>query len=362
MAVQQEWVEIGQRVREARLAAKLSQEELGRRLGLDRTMIAKVEAGTRRIDAVELARLGAGLGVPLDYFLSERPAVLSRRAVLLEEEATEASRGSFRLESALVSWLHDVRQLRSLGVLDGRPMLRYPGKVDSSAAARKAASWLRDRLGTGSEPIDSLVKAGEDAGLFITVTDLPGDGASVRDDDLAVAVVSRHGDPGRRRATAAHELGHLILGDEYSSDLGVHASRAARETVIDAFAAEFLLPATVIRAAVQSFGRGVLIRLAATYRTSWSLAVRQAVRAEVLHRADAASWLPQTPTRAELLDATGWTPQPDLEWIRVPPTYAHAVLEARRRHLITTVRAVEMMRGQIEEADLPSLDDEDITP
>jgi transcriptional regulator with XRE-family HTH domain/Zn-dependent peptidase ImmA (M78 family) len=362
MTVHQEWAGIGQRVREARLAARLSQDELGRRLGLDRTMVAKIEAGARRIDAVELARLGACLDLSLDYFLSERPPVLSRRAGLLEEEATEAGRGSFRLEAALTSWLRDVRQMRSLGVLQPGPILGYPGHVDSEGAAREAADWLRGRFGIGRDPVESMMKACQDAGLHVAVTDLPGDGASVRDDDLAVAVVGRLGDPGRRRATAGHELGHLVLGDEYSSDLGVHASRAGREAVIDAFAAEFLLPAAVISASGQDFGRETLVRIAATYRTSWSLAVRQAVHAGALRPNAASAWLPQKPTRSELLDATGWTPQPDLEWIRVPPGYAHAVLEARRLHLITTARAVELLRGQIEEADLPPLDDEDVTP
>ncbi|MFD0743644.1 helix-turn-helix domain-containing protein [Phytohabitans flavus] len=350
---QTEWVGIGQRVREARLAANLSQDELGRRIGLDRTMIAKIEAGTRRIDAVELVRLGECLDLPLDHFLYEPPVVLSRRAALLEEEATEAGRESFRLEAELVSWLRDVRQMQTSGVLETSPISVYGGKADSEGAAREAASWLRGQLGNGNEPIESLIKACQDAGLLIAVVDLPGDGASTLDGDLAVAVVSRLGDPGRRRTTAAHELGHLVLGDEYSSDLGVHASRAGREAVIDAFAAEFLLPAHVIAGAGLAFGRDRLIQLAATYRTSWSLAVRQAVHAGVLDEGEAVSWLPQRPTRAELLDATGWTPQPDLEWIRVPPSYAHAVLEARRRHLITTARAVELMRGQVEEADFP---------
>src|SRR5689334_4571422 len=111
MAEQQEWVGVGQRVREARIAARLSQEELGRRMGLDRSMVAKVESGVRRIDAVELARLGSILGLPLDHFLVERPAVLSRRSALVEEEASEVGRASLLLEAALTSWLRDVRQM-----------------------------------------------------------------------------------------------------------------------------------------------------------------------------------------------------------------------------------------------------------
>lgn len=325
-------------------------------------MVAKIEAGSRRIDAVELVRLAETFDLAFDYFLDERPSVLSRRAGLLEEDASEASRGSFRLEAALVGWLRDVRQMQALGVLSGYPILQFPGAVDSNDAARQAARWLRSRLSNASEPIESMVRACQDAGLWVAVTELPADGASIRDDDIAVAVVSRLGDPGRRRATAAHELGHLLLGDEYSSDLGVHASRTEREAAVDAFAAEFLLPTAVISAAAGETSRDTLIRLASAYRTSWSLAVRQAVHAGTLDQKTSLSWLQQTPTRSELMDATGWTPQPDLEWIRVPPTFAHAVLEARRRHLITTSRALELMRGQIEDADLPSLDGEDIAP
>ncbi|WP_246001759.1 ImmA/IrrE family metallo-endopeptidase [Allorhizocola rhizosphaerae] len=280
----------------------------------------------------------------------------------MEDEATQAGRESFRLEASLMSWLRDVRQIQALGMLGTPEILRYPGTVDSGSAAREAANWLRQRLGHGREPISSLMATCEQAGLFLAVLDLPGDGASVIDGDVAAAVVGRFGDPGRRRATAAHELGHIVLGDEYSSDLGVSASRADRESVIDAFAAELLLPTDVISARGSGLTRDALVRLTALYRTSWSLAVRQAVQAAVLDEPEATGWLAQTPTRAELLDAVGWAPQPDLDWIRVPPSFAHAVLDARRRQLISTARAVELMRGQIEEKDLPAIDGEEAEP
>jgi hypothetical protein len=121
----------------------------------------------------------------------------------------------------------------------------------------------------------------EQVGLLAAVVDVPGDGASVLDSDLAVAVVSSHHDPGRRRATAAH---------------------------------------------------------------------------------DAGGWFSETPTRAELLDATGWTPQPDLDSVRVPPSFAHAVLAAHRRHQVSSRRAAELMRGQLDTADFPSALEEDIEP
>ncbi|WP_091293528.1 helix-turn-helix domain-containing protein [Micromonospora halophytica] len=365
MAEELAWGEIGERVRQARLSTGMSQHDLAAAVGLDRTMLNKVEAGTRRLDGLELARLSRALRVSMEYLITPRPAVLSRRAVPLTEEIdSEAARSSERLEIAMVEWLRNVQQLRALGVLRAHPLLRYVQPVTSESDARQAARWVRQQLGLGGGPIDSIMEVCQRAGQWVLVTDLPGDGASLVEGDIAVAVVSTKGDPGRRRATAAHELGHLIIGDEYSSDLGVHASRADREAAIDAFAAELLLPeqAVAAEAGKGPLSREQLIGLAARYRTSWVLALRQAEQARALDAGTRRAWGQARPTRAEFMEALGWAPQPDLEAVRVPPSYAHAVMEAWRTHRITSIRAVELMHGQITEADLPEDDDLEIAP
>jgi transcriptional regulator with XRE-family HTH domain len=361
-----EWADVGEHMRTARVAAGLTQEELGARAGLDRTMIVKIESGNRRIDAMELIRLSSALQVPVDFLLRSTPLILSRRASVLAEDAdTEVAKESGRLDLTLIAWLHDVQQMVDLGVLlPGRaPMANTV--IDSEAAARDLAQWIREQLGAGSSPIDSMVELCERAGQYVLVADVPGEGSSVIDGDVAVAIVSLRGDPGRRRATAAHELGHLVIGDEYSSDLGVHTSRGDREALLDAFAAELLLPSRVLaeaRGQSDAISREQLIGLAARYRTSWSLALRQATQAGVLSGQARRDWGRSSPTRSEFMEAVGWAPQPDLEAIRVPPHYAHAVMEAWRRGAITTARAVELMHGQITVADLPTGIEADVEP
>ncbi|MGZ3140495.1 helix-turn-helix domain-containing protein [Lentzea chajnantorensis] len=351
---------MGERVRDARIGAGLSQAELGAALSLDRTMIAKIEAGTRKVDALELTRLAAALQVPLDHFLHSAPAVLSRRAELSEDTATDAGRQAHRLEARLESWVRDVQQLIGLGTLPPRNPYRFQGAVATEEDARRAALRLRERAGLVLEPIPTLMDLCEQAGQFVLVTDLPGDGASVLvDDELAVAVVSRSGDPGRRRATAAHELGHMVLGDPYSNDIGVHASLREREAVVDAFAAELLLPSEVV---AKANGRQGLVELAARYRTSWSLATRQAQLVDSFDAAEARRWKHRTPTKAELMDAVGWAPQPDLDSVRVPRSYAKAVMAAWKRDLVTSSRAVELMHGQLVESDLPVAPDDEVAP
>lgn len=366
MSAAGEWVDVGDRVRAARLAAGLTQEELGARTGLDRTMIVKIEAGDRRIDAMELIKLSSALQVPVDFLLRSIPLVLSRRTGVIAEEAdTEVARESGRLDVALTAWLHEVQQLVDLGVLQPGSLLRAEMPVDSQPAARELALWVRQQLDLDLKAIDSLVDLCESAGQYVLVTDVLGEGASVVEGIVAVAVVSLQGDPGRRRATAAHELGHLVIGDEYSSDLGVHASRADREALLDVFAAELLLPSQVLteeRGASVAISRDQLVGLAARYRTSWSLALRQAAHAGVLTPQARRDWGRSAPTRSEFMEAVGWAPQPDLEAIRVPPRYAHAVMEAWRRGTVTATRAVELMHGQITAADLPPGTEADVEP
>ncbi|MFD9705358.1 helix-turn-helix domain-containing protein [Lentzea sp. NPDC059081] len=356
MAEVREWSQVGERVRDARIGAGLSQAELGAALSLDRTMIAKIEAGTRKVDALELTRLATALDVPLDHFLHDAPPVLSRRAELSEDTATDAGRQAYRLEARLESWARDVQQLIDLRTLSPRKPYRCEGVVATDDDARRIALQIRRDADLALEPIHTLMDLCERMGQFVLVADLPGDGASlVVGDEFAVAVVSRSTDPGRRRATAAHELGHMVLGDPYSNDIGVHASLRDREAMIDAFAAELLLPSDVV---AKANSRQDLVELAARYRTSWSLVTRQAQLVEVINSAEGRLWRQRTPTKAELMDAVGWAPQPDLDAIRVPRQYAKAVMEAWKRDLLTSSRVVELMHGQIVENDLPVVPDD----
>ena len=57
------------RLRQARLDAGLTQEEVGKRLGIRQNLVSKMELGERRLDPVELARFAAIYGKPVAWFL-----------------------------------------------------------------------------------------------------------------------------------------------------------------------------------------------------------------------------------------------------------------------------------------------------
>jgi transcriptional regulator with XRE-family HTH domain len=62
--------QLAQRLREARTYAGLSQEEVAIALGIPRPAVTHFEAGTRQVEAVELAKLGTLYGQTTQYLLT----------------------------------------------------------------------------------------------------------------------------------------------------------------------------------------------------------------------------------------------------------------------------------------------------
>jgi transcriptional regulator with XRE-family HTH domain len=63
--------QLGLRLREAREYLELSQDEVSRALGIPRTAISLMEAGQRRVDALELKKLAEIYQRPVAFFTEE---------------------------------------------------------------------------------------------------------------------------------------------------------------------------------------------------------------------------------------------------------------------------------------------------
>ncbi|MGE5501923.1 MAG: helix-turn-helix domain-containing protein [Ignavibacteriales bacterium] len=68
-----ERVKLGEKLREAREYLALSQDEVGKTLGLPRTAISMIESGQRRVDALELKRLAEVYRKPVSHFTGDDP-------------------------------------------------------------------------------------------------------------------------------------------------------------------------------------------------------------------------------------------------------------------------------------------------
>ncbi|MHA6618928.1 helix-turn-helix domain-containing protein [Pseudonocardia sp. DLS-67] len=351
---------MGERVRELRLAHQLSQAELARRLDLDRTAVVRVEAGERQVSALELGQLADIFDVPIAHFVTKPPASVTSYRTPIADELDKNARDRVLLDIDLEGHARDAEWLKQQGFLSTTSLPIF-GPVPDIAAATGLAKQARNIAGIESGPVPRLVDAAEKFGLYILVVDRDASGASLQlDRGFGVAVVGGRAQPGRRRWTAAHEIGHHLIGDAYHSDVGVSASEDEKEAVIDAFVAEFLLPRDEVRTAWESDPLAdpypKLVKLAAAYRISWSATVAAATASRVIERSDAQRLRARTPTRGDFLEVVGAEPRPDLDIGATGPAWKRAVLGAWRAGRISTDRARALLHESLDLSEFPQRD------
>ncbi len=346
--------DLGQRIAEAREASGATQAELAAGVGLERTALVKIEAGTRKISATELVALAHALSRPVDWFFSESPtAVVSRRR--------DPAVGGFsrRLDLALEPAARDVAYLADRRILtySGRATRKVPESFDD---AENLAGSVRAEVGQPAGPLLDLQSVSEGLGLLgfsVALGPDAGDAAYVEVGDIGVAVVNGTTDPGRRRFSLAHELGHHLVGDAYEPTPRIWAGDTER--MFNAFAAYFLMPRAAVQNIWDEFSgqstRLAAIAVAVRFSVSWTAACNQLRNVGLIDTRQRELLLEKDLRRGELLEF-GERFTVELEPPAVPPEYARAVLGAYRSKQITPARTVELLHGTVAESELPELE------
>ncbi|WP_229071028.1 helix-turn-helix domain-containing protein [Actinoplanes sp. DH11] len=361
---------LGERIREARKRADLSQEELGREAGLDRTAVNKVESGVRKVTALELSDIAAALGVRMSVFFEEpTPALVAHRSSQGLDTADS------QIDALLASFAHDVEFVASLGVeelgLDAADAVTHAGITHPStnAEAEALAGRARTLMGVGAqEPLRRLSECVSGVGLLAFSRDIGRDTADAGTVLLrrgGVCLVNSHMKVGRRRLALAHELGHYLVADDYTVDWRVadHSDRAVpMESRLDRFARALLLPEAAVTQLWQEkttrFGeRETAIVLASEFRVDMATL---ATRVKELSLADSeavAAVRQYRTTKADIIELNLNVGPEELRQTTIPRPFARAVLRLLRDERISRERALELLQGTIDEADLPPVRD-----
>ena len=350
-----EEIQLGARIAEARDLAGLTQAQVASKTGLGRTVIAKIEKGTRKLGATELVTLAATLDRPVDwFFVPSPPAVVSRRSDSLVG-------GRSRILDTRVE-----RIARDIDFLSGEQELPQVTRPEFSPPltleeAEQAAVKLRKLLGAVDGPLTNLLAHAESAGLFAFSLDLGrdgGDAAYVALENVGIAVVNGVLEPGRRRFNLAHELGHHVFMDEYAPEVGL-SPHDEREKLINAFAIHLLLPRRDVNSLVSEFGtrnRLAAVAAAARYRLSWTAVCTQFRSVDAVDAGTYEDLVNEPPSPKDFKElGEHWIPE--LDPPSVPPQYHKKVLAAYRRGKLTAARATELLWGTVDRKALPPQDD-----
>lgn len=300
----------------------------------------------------------SALGVPADWFFTDPPpAVVSRRR--------DPAVGGFsrRLDLALDLAARDVAFLTGHEILTGtsRKPYRAPGSLQDSEDLARA---IRTQVGRPDGPLRDLQSMAEGQGLLAFSLDLgrdAGDAGCVEVGDFGVAVINGRTDPGRRRFSLAHELGHHLVGDAYEPSPRLGASDGER--MINAFAAHLLMPRPAVLGIWEEVGghsyRRAAIAVAVRFSVSWTAACNQLVNLDLIDHRERERLVDSPLRKGELLEF-GERFDVELDSPSVPPGYARLVVSAYRQGRLTAPKTVDLLRGSVGEPDLPEQEPESL--
>ncbi len=344
-------VKIGERIARARQDLRLTQVELAAEIGgLDRTAVAKIESGRRKVSASELVRLAGALNRPIDWFVTESPpAVVSRRSDPASGGVSEILDRTIERLARDIDFLERDEVLPPISERRLEPPTTFEG---AETAAAEVRGWISAEQG----PLLDLQRHAEALGLLAFSLDLGeegGDGAYVAVEKWGVAVINGHTDPGRRRFSLAHELGHHLFADAYAPEVTISVGET--EKIINAFAVHFLLPRSAVKDTWNSFDdrRMGAIAIAVLFRASWSAVTTHLKNLGLIDDAGRAAFAADPPTPADFIElGERWVSE--LDSPSVPPQYGRRVISAYRGGRLTAARTVELLYGTIREEELPA--------
>lgn len=352
-------MEIGARVAEARAESGITQAQLAAAIGMDRTALAKLESGSRRVAAVELVAIARELGRRVEWFVEEAPPALASYRGARPGVAVQA------IDAHLDSLVRDVEFVtsRCSELVSGQPEpLPHPTSVEE---AEHLAATARRLLGLQpGQPAHEISRLLANVGLLVYAIDL-GEGADAGTVLLkrgGVALVNGHWRVGRRRLAAVHELGHYLIADEFSLDWRVAATEAAGiESLLDRFSRALLMPEPDIKrrwgdwlAITDETWRGAAVRAASHYEVDMATLSRRLYEVNLVDR-NAAEDIRRVQTKRADIVEKNLVVRDELAPVALPRSYEQAVLKLYRREVITADRALGLLRGTFDQESLPVL-------
>lgn len=352
---------MGRRVAEARTRAGLTQAQLAAAISLDRSALTKIENGTRRVSALELARIAVQLQERIEWFVTDPvPSIVSHRN-LLEPGVTSsaidriAERAARHVEFVL---RHDDRWNLPASVELERP--------ESADQTERVAVRARALLGLDEvEPFLEVAPAVASLGLLAFSFNLgpeAADAASILLPRGGVAVINGHLHVGRRRLALAHEIGHHLFADDYTVDwrIAAQGDDAGWEARLDRFARAMLLPPVGLRVRWTEWRergdnlRTTAVRIASTFRVDMSTLARRLLELAMVSPAEANQVRTVRTTRADIVDLNLLvSDELAAPWLARP--YLKSVFRLYRDETVSSERALDLLFDTWDEADLPPL-------
>lgn len=351
---------MGRRIASARERAGLTQTALASAISLDRSALAKIEGGSRRVSALELARIAEAVDERIEWFVLEAPAAIvsyrnSEPALEIPDVDRLIERTAWNVEFA-------ARNDDKFRLLSVEPLERPRNRTDTENSATHARQLLGLDQG---EPLFSLSEKFAKLGLLSFSIDMgegSADAASMPLTTGGVAVVNGHLRVGRRRLALAHELGHYLFSDDYTVDWRISQKddEHAWESRIDQFARALLLPTTGTEQLWTDLrNRGASLRtsaitVASRFRVDMTTLAQRLRELALITASEYTQVITFRTKRADIVELDLVTSDELAPPLLARP-YEESILRLYRSEVVAPARAIDLLFDTWSEDDLPEL-------
>jgi Zn-dependent peptidase ImmA (M78 family) len=225
-----------ERLKSARKMKGWSLQQLADNLSIDlsKQALSKYEQNTMKPTSEVLLALARALEVKPDYFLRESQIELApvefRKKASLSQKKVDSIKE--KIKDFLERYL-EVEQLLNIQTVFKNPVKEMV--IHSVEEVEEAAKKLMKGWHLGFDPIPNVIEMLEVNGVRVIEIEAPEefDGLSTFVGEIPVIVLNKDYVVERKRFTALHELGHLVLNIKSGAD---------KERICHAFAGALLLP------------------------------------------------------------------------------------------------------------------------
>ena len=239
-----------EKLRAARRMQGWSLQELADKVGnvVTKQSLSKYEQGSMMPEGVVFARLAEALGVTHDYLFRSNRVELG--PVGFRKKARLSAKIQGIIEEKVKDYLERYLEVETL--LEVRHSFNSPFGFDEGEIARQtvatyeeveaAAACVLEKWRLGVNPIPSVTETLEENGVYVLVmdTDESFHGLATCVSSLPVIVLNKNDTHERRRFTAFHELGHIVLNIVQEDEKEV-------ERFCHRFASAMLLPSDIVK-------------------------------------------------------------------------------------------------------------------
>jgi Zn-dependent peptidase ImmA (M78 family)/DNA-binding XRE family transcriptional regulator len=270
-------IHFAERLKSARVMAGYSLQDLAEKIGdlVSKQALGKYEQGIMKPNSEVLLALCKALNVKTDYF-SREPKV-NLQDIEFRKLQKLSARENSKIVQQTIDFLERYLELEEiLGIQNkfSNAFSRLP--IEDNKGVEKLVHDLRYDWKLGTDPLFNIMELLEDHGIKVMEVDAPIEFSGMStwvNDEVPVIVINSKLDEflDRKRFTALHELGHLMMPQIKSFDL------KQKESFCNYFAGAMLMPEELFRKELGGNRKKILFNELAAIKKQYGISYKAVI-------------------------------------------------------------------------------------